>query len=180
MDIKLLSKEKYEGYKLDFSYVSQYYYDLQVDSLVGEYRAKLIKKKFNKPFINPDRGVDWLYADYWQGAEAYGIEVDGELIGVIELFYEEWSTRCRVTELWLKKDYRRQGIGTKLMNFAKKRAGEMNCRLLILETQTSNADAVAFYIAQGFNVIGYDVTCYGDQDATRGEVRLELGYKLQQ
>lgn len=178
MEIKRLEKEKYEGYKLDFSYVSEYYYDLQVESVVGNYQAKLVRKKFDVPFVNPDRGVDWLYADYWQGATAYGIVTNGELIAVIELFFEDWSNRCRVTELWLKKDYRRQGIGTKLMNLAKEKAKEMGARLLMLETQTSNADAIAFYLAQGFDVIGYDITCYGEKDVERGEVRLELGFQL--
>lgn len=176
MEIKLLDKDKYKGHKLDFSYISDYYYDLKVDSVIGEYKVQLQKKKFDIPFVNPDRGVDWLYADYRQGAEAYGIELNGNLIAVIELFYEDWSNRCRVTELWIKKDYRRQGIGTKLMNFAKDKAKQKNARLLMLETQTSNADGISFYLAQGFNVIGYDITCYGDKDVERGEVRLELGY----
>ena len=178
MEIKLLDKEIYKGHYLDFSYISDYYYDLKVHSVIEEYKAELIRKKFNNPFINPDRKTDYLYADYWQGAQAYGIEENKELAGVIELFYEEWSNRCRVTELWLKKERRRQGLGSKLMNFAKARAKEMGARMLILETQTSNADAIAFYLAQGFGVIGYDVTCYGDKDAERGEVRLELGYRL--
>lgn len=163
---------------MDFSYISEYYYDLQVESIVGDYKANLVRKKFKTPFVNPDRQVDWLYADYWQGAEAYGIEENGELIAVIELFFEQWSERCRITELWLKKYYRRKGIGTKLMNFAKSKAKEKCARLIILETQTSNADGVAFYMAQGFDVIGYDITCYGDEDVERGEVRLELGFKL--
>lgn len=178
MDIKLLDKAKYKGHYLDFSYISQYYYDLKVDSVIGEYKAELIAKKFDKPFINPDRKTDYLYADYWQGAQAYGIEQDGDLIGVVELFYEDWSSRCRVTELWLRQDKRRQGLGTCLMNFAKERAKKMGARLLILETQTSNADAVAFYLAQGLKVIGYDISCYGNSDVERGEVRLEMGCEL--
>ena len=99
MEIKLLDKEIYKGRYLDFSYISDYYYDLKVHSVIGEYKAELIRKKFNNPFINPDRKTDYLYADYWQGAQAYGIEENKELAGVIELFYEEWSNRCRVTEL---------------------------------------------------------------------------------
>lgn len=178
MEIKLLDKAKYSGHMLDFSYVSEYYYDLQVESVIGDYSAKLVRKKFDTPFVNPDRQVDWLYADYWQGAEAYGIEIGGELIGVVEIFYEEWSNRCRITELWLKKEYRRQGLGTQLMNFAKSKAKQIGARFIMLETQTSNADGIAFYLAQGFIVIGYDITCYGNQDVERGEVRLELGYKL--
>lgn len=44
MEIKLLDKEKYEGYKLDFSYISEYYYDLKVESVVGKYKARLEKR----------------------------------------------------------------------------------------------------------------------------------------
>lgn len=98
---------------------------------------------------------------------------------MIELFYEEWSERCRVTEFWIKKEYRRKGIETQLMNFAKERASQLGARLLMLETQTSNSDGIAFYLAQGFYVIGFDKTCYGNKNVERGEVRLELGYTLQ-
>lgn len=178
MEIVLLDKAKYEGHKLDFSYVSNFYYDLNIDSIVGEYNVNLVKKKFDKPFVNPDRGVDWLYADYFQGAKAYGIEIDNKLIAVIELFYEEWSNRLRVTELWLDKNCRRQGIGTRLMDFAKEQAKKVGVRYIMLETQTSNSDGIAFYLAQGFQVIGFDKTCYGNRDVERGEVRLELGYKI--
>lgn len=44
MEIVLLDKAKYEGHKLDFSYVSNFYYDLNIDSIVGEYKVNLVKK----------------------------------------------------------------------------------------------------------------------------------------
>jgi len=44
MEIKLLDKDKYKGNKLDFSYVSEFYYDLKVDSVIGEYKAYFEKK----------------------------------------------------------------------------------------------------------------------------------------
>lgn len=58
MEIKLLDKDKYKGHKLDFSYVSEFYYDLKVDSVIGEYKAYLQKKKFDIPFVNPAGG--WI------------------------------------------------------------------------------------------------------------------------
>lgn len=58
MEIKLLDKDKYKGHKLDFSYISDYYYNLKVDSVIGEYKVQLQKKKFDIPFVNPDRG--WI------------------------------------------------------------------------------------------------------------------------
>lgn len=178
MIIKLLEKQRYRNYHLDFSYISEYYYDLQVKSLIGDYNYVLTRKPFEKPFVNPDRGTDMLYAPHWENAEAYGIEHKGQLIAVIELWYEEWSSRMRVTELWINVQYRRLGIGRMLMDYAKEKAIEKGARLLFLETQTSNANAVAFYTAMGFGVIGYDTTCYSNNDVTSGEVRLELGFPL--
>ena len=46
----------------------------------------------------------------------------------------------------------------------------------MLETQTCNEAAMAFYLAQGFTLIGFDRCCYGNDDVSRKEVRLELGW----
>lgn len=177
MDIVLLDKKKYKNHYLDFSYKSDYYYDLKVESIVKDYKVALIKKRFKKTFINPDRKTDYLYANYWDGAEAYGIEVNGDLIAVVEIWLENWSSRLRVTELWIAPNYRRIGIGRRLINLVKEKAIEKNSRLIMLETQTSNSDAIAFYLAMGFYPIGFDSTTYGNNDTESGEVRIEMGLK---
>jgi ribosomal protein S18 acetylase RimI-like enzyme len=51
----------------------------------------------------------------------------------------------------------------------------MNCRAMMLETQSCNENAIAFYIAQGFSFFGFDRSCYGNKDIENCEVRLELG-----
>ena len=48
----------------------------------------------------------------------------------------------------------------------------------MLETQSCNTDAIAFYLQEGLSLIGLDTCCYSNEDIARGEVRLELGAAL--
>ena len=102
------------------------------------------------------------------------------LLAAIEIWHEKWSNRLRVTELWVDASLRRKGVGTRLMNLAKQRAQELGCRALMLETQSCNENAIAFYLSQGFTFFGFDRSCYGNNDVEKREVRIELGLYLPQ
>lgn len=120
----------------------------------------------------PDR----LFAAHWQGARAWGIVEDGKLLGAIELCAEEWSNRLRVTELWVDPSLQKLGYGHALMEIAKQQARLAHRRALILETQSANANAIGFYLHEGFELIGLDLCCYTNCDIRRKDVRLELGW----
>lgn len=49
-------------------------------------------------------------------------------------------------------------------------------RAIILETQSCNANAIGFYLHEGFELIGLDRICYTNHDLQRREVRLEFGW----
>ena len=85
-----------------------------------------------------------------------------------------------VTELWVADELHRQGIGTALMNKAKEIAKEQGRRAIILETQSCNVRAIAFYRSQGFQLIGFDTCCYTNRDIERHEIRFNLGFFLDQ
>lgn len=50
-------------------------------------------------------------------------------------------------------------------------------RMTVLETQTCNENAIAFYRRSGFEIIGFDLYSYSNEDPKRYEVRIELGKK---
>lgn len=60
-----------------------------------------------------------------------------------------------ITELYVKKEYRRQKVGKKMMSFAEKYCGE-NLRFHRLELLTGeeNLAAIAFYESCGFKIDG--------------------------
>jgi ribosomal protein S18 acetylase RimI-like enzyme len=175
-DIQFLPPDKWRGYELKFEYTTTHYYDAVVsesaDSLGVTFKKKAFEEPVSKVFI------DKLYPTHWDNAEAYGIFNDGTLVACIEIWHEEWSNRLRITELWVDAPYRRQGMGKALMDFSKEKAKELGCRAMMLETQSCNESAIAFYRAQGLSFFGFDRSCYGNHDVENREVRLELGLYL--
>lgn len=45
----------------------------------------------------------------------------------------------------------------------------------VLETQSCNENAIAFYRKNGFEIIGFDVYSYQNTDPERHEIRIEKG-----
>ncbi|MDR1570691.1 MAG: GNAT family N-acetyltransferase [Oscillospiraceae bacterium] len=174
-EIAPLPREQWEGYTFPFRYISSHYYDAEIDTADDGFSVRFIKKPFETPQKNEFDDLDKLYQSHWIGAEAYGVIIDGTLIAAIEMWKEEWSNRLRVTELWVADDYRRRGIGGALMNLAKQKARGMGCRALMLETQSCNENAIAFYLAQGLIFFGFDRCCYSNSDIEHRGVRIELG-----
>lgn len=180
-----LPKENWKGTPIMIRYTTEEYYDLETTVDSNGFNVKMVKKQFKSPVTHSPEEYDFpdsLYQDHWEKAEAYGIvnEQDGkkELLACIELCPEEWSNRLMVTELWVADKLHRQGIGTKLMNFAKEQAKLQGRRAIILETQSCNVRAIAFYLSQGFELIGYDTCCYTNLDVERHEIRFDFGYFL--
>ena len=58
----------------------------------------------------------------------------------------------------------KQGYGHALMEIAKQQARLARRRALILETQSANANAIGFYLHEGFELIGLDLCCYTNCD----------------
>ena len=181
-EIVPLPKEKWKGTVVPIRYTTDAYYDLELTETDDAFQARMVKKRFDAPVTHTPEEYDFpdkLYQDHWEGAEAYGIlSGAGELLACVELCPEEWSNRLMVTELWVADPFHRRGFGTRLMDLAKEKAREQGRRAIILETQSCNVRAIAFYRAQGFRLIGFDACCYANNDIARHEVRFNFGYFL--
>ena len=182
-----LPKEQWKGVPIPMVYTTEEYFDLEVSENADAFEAKMVKKKFETPVTHAPEDYDFpdgLYQDHWEKAEAYGLyrEEDGKkiLMACIEVCPEEWSNRLMVTELWVHDSLHRQGIGTALMNKAKEVAKAQGRRAIILETQSCNVRALAFYRAQGFHLIGFDSCCYTNRDVERREIRINMGFFMDQ
>ena len=177
--IQELCKEKWKGTLLPVSYTSDQYYDICIEKTEDGFNITICKKRFETPFTHlPEDGVypDKLYEDWWENASAFGIVEDGKLLAAIEVCPEEWSNRLLITELFVGEEIRRQGYGRKLIDLAKAITVQNKYRVLMLETQSSNVNAVDFYLHEGFTLIGFDSCCYTNKDIERKEVRFNMGW----
>ena len=177
--IELLPREKWKGVPIPLAYTSEEYYDLAVCPTAKGCEISIEKKRFETPFTHrPEDGdcPDGLYADWWEKAEAYGVAEGDALLAVIEVCPEEWSNRMMVTELFVAPELRGQGWGRRLIELARAITVERGFRALMLETQSSNVNAVDFYRHMGFELIGFDTCCYTNRDVERREVRFNMGW----
>ncbi|MBQ4257723.1 MAG: GNAT family N-acetyltransferase [Clostridia bacterium] len=182
-EIVPLPKEKWKGTPVPIRYTTEEYFDLEAGEETDAFHFMLRKKQFDQPVTHTPEEYDFpdkLYQDHWEGAEAFGIlqNENGKesLLACIEVCPEDWSNRLMVTELWVADSLHRKGIGTRLMNLAKEKAKSENRRAVILETQSCNVRAIAFYRSQGFRLIGFDTCCYTNRDIERHEIRFNFGY----
>lgn len=180
--IEYLSKDKYRGYRLPMDYTTEEYFDVSLAMKDNYFKIEMVKKRFKQPVIHREEEYDFpdqLYAEHYPKAEAYGILENEKLLAAIEVVLEEWSNRLRITELYVEANERRRGLATTMMNFVKRKAKEEGRRALILETQSSNVAAISFYLKQGFQLGGFDLSAYHNDDVARHEVRLEFVYFLE-
>lgn len=70
-------------------------------------------------------------------------------IGVIEICGE-----ADITSVAVHTDFRRMGIGKKLLDTAEKQAAERKCESITLEVRESNTAAISLYSGSGYSPIG--------------------------
>lgn len=182
MQITLLERERWKGHILPMpTYTAAENYAVRMCAREKGAAVLLELQPLDPPLVFTPEAYgcpDRLYADHFAHARAYGIFDGGALAAAIEICPEEWNNRLRVTELWVKEGERGRGLGKKLLAFAKEEGRRQKRRALVLETQSCNTRAIAFYLREGLSLIGLDLCSYSNEDVSRGEVRLELGLFL--
>ena len=173
MQIVKLDPAAYAGKKFTVRYQTGGSYDIQVSASGFQIRYQ--------PFENPvQKSFDDVFFSEWlEDPVAFGA-FDGEkLLGFVEGTPERWNNRYRISNICVLDETRRRGgIGSLLMDTILAEAAGCGARMAVLETQTCNENAIAFYRKHGFSIIGLDLYAYSNSDPERHEVRIEMGKKL--
>ncbi len=69
---------------------------------------------------------------------------------------------CEIELIAVKKEYRRKGVASKLLNVAIDKFKELKIVKLFLEVRRSNEDAQGFYEKQGFTYVGVRKNYYAN------------------
>lgn len=82
------------------------------------------------------------------------------LVGMAIAEPRKWNRSLWVWEFHVHADYRRQGIGKRLMGSLADLAGSAGLATIVCETQNTNVPAVRFYRSVGFVLDGVDLSYY--------------------
>ena len=170
IEIKELDKENYSGKSFTLKYQTKGYYDIR-PSKTG---FSVEYQKFDEA---KEMSFDDVFYGYWfDNPNAFGAFENDQLLGYVEGSLEKWNNRYRISNICVFDGSKRhKGIGTMLMEFILEEANKSGARMVVLETQTCNENAIAFYKKMGFSIIGFDLYAYTNSDMERHEVRIEMG-----
>ena len=120
--------------------------------------------------------MDQEMVDHYRSILDQGISVglchQNQWIGIAIAEKRAWNRSLWVWEFHIHPDYRREGLGRKMMNSLVDRARQSDCRVIVCETQNTNVPAIRFYRKVGFEIAGVDVSFYTNQDLTDFEVAI--------
>ena len=175
MKLLPLDRAAYAGKRFTARYQTRGYYDLRA----SEDGFQMNYEPFDAPVERAFE--DEFFGEWLENPVALGAFEDGRLLGFVEGALEGWNNRFRISNICVfDRSERGRGLGTQLMNAITETARALGARMLVLETQSCNENAIAFYRRNGFAVIGFDLYAYSNADPERHEVRIEMGRKLKE
>ena len=165
--------DSWKGKTRLFRYWTDSYLDIQIITEQGVSRIEFRKKMLDAP-VEKELEVSWM-ADHMHAPMLFAaMDDDEQIAGYVELNMERWNNRMRVANLFVEEPFRGTGAGTALMEHAVLVAKKAGARMLVLETQSCNMPAIAFYLSRGFAIGGMDLFHYSNEDLERHEVRIEM------
>ena len=67
-----------------------------------------------------------------------------------------------ISKLYIHKDFRRRGLGKRLLDFIAKEAQALGCTAMTLSVNKDNLDSIQFYISYGFQTIKTQKVAIGE------------------
>lgn len=173
MEIRKLDPAVHAGRKFTARYRTNGYYAILPCESGFQMRYTAFEAPVEKSFD------DKFFGEWLDHPVAYGVFEGDRLVGYVEGAIEGWNNRYRISNICIFDfENRRRGIGSALIKTILREAESAKARMAVLETQTCNENAIAFYRRNGFEIIGFDLYSYSNDDPEKCEVRIEMGKKL--
>jgi ribosomal protein S18 acetylase RimI-like enzyme len=135
----------------------------------------LLRQKLDQPYFknwedNPD--LEAHYAEVIQQGLSLGLYSGTDLVGVAIAEKRAWNRHLWVWEFHIDPAYQGQGYGRKLMDHLAELGKQAGCRVIVCETQNTNAPAIHFYRRVGFEIGAVDLSYYTNKDPEEFEVAI--------
>ncbi|WP_155589955.1 GNAT family N-acetyltransferase [Lysinibacillus cavernae] len=117
---------------------------------------------FSEPYFKKydDDEIDLSYIEEDEKA-VFFYYVENNCVGHIKMC-TNWNGYALIENIAVAKDYRKNGVGTALLNKAMEWARERDCCGLMLETQDINVSACYFYAKNHFVIGAVDTMLYSN------------------
>lgn len=180
MKIQQIFQSDYpENKKEVLEYTSDYYYGLTKTRKPNNmgWVFNWEKIPFDSTYVKKWEGI--YFEPHKTKAQYYILEDNkSQEIGVVVFEHLIHSKRTRIWDIMVHLRYINQGYGSYLLKFVEDKAKKNNQRSLVIECQNTNTKAIDFYLTNGFELIGFDLEAYTEEQGNGIEVRFEMGKNL--
>ena len=102
----------------------------------------------------PFQFKQWMNLSYkGQNTETWGAFSGKWMVGIVSLEHLQEEGRIHLFHIYVDKEYRRNGIGKKLILKAEEQGKKTKAKALTLNIVSGNSEAVALYEKMGFKLI---------------------------
>lgn len=97
------------------------------------------------------------YINNAQRRATWVAEVAGQVVACAGLLLDLYGDgeEAEIEPIIVSANYRRRGIGTKLIRYAVEEARQLGVRVLSIRPVFRNEEAIHFFVREGFNLVGY-------------------------
>lgn len=138
-----------------------------------EFSLREKKQPYTKTWNVSEDDIQELNTIIIQG-HSFGAYYENELIGWIICDFRSWNNSLFIESIMINEVFRGQSIGRLLIKAVNREARELQCRIVELETQNTNYQAIKFYKDAGFSITGINTKLYNDS----GETALFMSFDL--
>jgi ribosomal protein S18 acetylase RimI-like enzyme len=164
------------GYTSDFKYVVLYK-DSENHALIDLHLVPL-ETPYIKKYGHHNKAAIDRYKKVLKEGYSFGAYDDDLLVGLLIAERRAWNQSLWVWEFHTAESIRHLGVGKKLMDAVTEKAREEGIRVIICETQNTNADAIKIYRHLGFRVEAIDISYYSNDDYPDGEIAVFMKRRL--
>lgn len=130
-----------------------------------EFNLREKNQYYKKVWETNAEDIDDLNEIIEQG-NSFGAFENGKLIGWAICSFREWNNSLFIENILISEEFRGQNIGRLFIKNISRKARELQCRMVELETQNTNYPAIKFYKSAGFTITGINTKLYNDYTET--------------
>ncbi|MET3537135.1 GNAT family N-acetyltransferase [Chryseobacterium limigenitum] len=130
-----------------------------------EFSLREKNQHYNKTWETNAEDINELNTIIEQG-HSFGAFENNELVGWVICNLREWNNSLFIENILISENFRGQNIGRLLIKSVNRKARELKCRIVELETQSTNYPAIKFYQKAGFHFTGINTKLYNDSSET--------------
>ena len=144
---------------------SDYVWQLDLRRDNGLVSANFREVRLPRPVVVSYPRNPFALADEWTQRSAVFVAMDGEdSLGYISILEHSQATTVWVTDLVVRPNYRRRGVGSALLSTAQAWASSRSAHDIFLEMSSKNHPAIRLAQKFGFEFCGYNDHYYVTQD----------------